>query len=188
MEDPQLIEAFVRSTRACFLEFKHAVAVSAPQFGIPHRMFSLKDRRDRITWIINPEILEVSRVIVADFEGCLSIPEYEGLVPRPYSVLAQFEYLSGKRRTERLRGLSARSFLHEFDHLEGILYLDRLTSLEFFMHTDEADKIRNSKKSFREFAGRVVAQAEIRGYQSVLPKMSTPKISSSLVDKVASRF
>jgi peptide deformylase len=61
-----------------------------------------------------------------DFEGCLSVPGYQGIVKRAHEVRVQYEDAEGRKIQETLTDFPARVFQHELDHLNGVMYLDRL--------------------------------------------------------------
>jgi peptide deformylase len=82
------------------------------------------------TLVINPEILKRSDELDKGWEGCMSIPGIRGLVPRSCKTLVRFMSSEGNMQTLELSGLPARIFQHEYDHLEGIFYLDRLESTQ----------------------------------------------------------
>ncbi|GAB9472082.1 Peptide deformylase [Globisporangium polare] len=115
------------------------VGIAAPQLGHNLRMFlmlknfpeseeELDDPNHRLEYqtVINPEILEMSQRKKKDFEGCLSIPGYSGVVARAQEVKVQFSDEDGRLFHKTLRDFPARIFQHETDHLNGVLYLDRL--------------------------------------------------------------
>lgn len=77
--------------------------------------------------VINPEIVEASPEIVEGVEGCLSIPGWYGWVPRARSIMVRGLNRDGRRVRIRAEGLVARVFQHEIDHLDGILFPDRIT-------------------------------------------------------------
>ena len=80
------------------------------------------------TAMINPEILWVSDVMVKDWEGCLSIPGLRGLVPRHTRLGVRYLDRKGKLREEEYADFTARVLQHEFDHLQGTLFIDRIES------------------------------------------------------------
>lgn len=80
------------------------------------------------TAVINPEILWVSDETVKDWEGCLSIPGLRGLVPRHTRIGVRYLDRRGEQREEEYEDFLARVFQHEFDHLQGIVFMDRLES------------------------------------------------------------
>jgi peptide deformylase len=78
--------------------------------------------------LINPQILDRSDRQARDWEGCLSIPGIRGLVPRCQWVEVEFVDPQGRSHRQRFEGFVARIFQHEFDHLEGKVFLDRVES------------------------------------------------------------
>ena len=78
--------------------------------------------------VINPEIISVSDEMEEDWEGCLSIPGIRGIVPRHKEIEVKYMDRFGREKKEVINDFLARVFQHEFDHLEGIVFLDRLES------------------------------------------------------------
>jgi len=87
--------------------------------------------------IANPEIVWRSRSLVDGIEGCLSIPGYLGEVDRHESIRVRAQDRYGKKIKLRLNGWTARIFQHEIDHLNGVLYIDKLTAPENFWTEEE---------------------------------------------------
>ena len=87
--------------------------------------------------LINPEIKIVSETTAEDWEGCLSIPDIRGRVPRATQILVQAYDRKGKRVELRAGGFTARVIQHETDHLDGILFFDRMKSFETLTFLDE---------------------------------------------------
>jgi peptide deformylase len=87
--------------------------------------------------LINPEIQVVSSQVVEDWEGCLSIPEIRGKVPRAAQIVVRAYDRKGKRIELRAGGYSARVIQHETDHLDGILFFDRMKSFESLTFLEE---------------------------------------------------
>lgn len=85
----------------------------------------------------NVRIVRYSKKIVKDWEGCLSIPGYRGLVPRAESVTFEARTLEGKKVQRTVKGFHARVIQHETDHLNGLLYIDRMPDMRTFTHLDE---------------------------------------------------
>lgn len=80
-----------------------------------------------LTVFINPVIEVVDPAAQGYWEGCLSVPGLRGFVERPQHVRIRYTTLDGKRETIELTGFLATVFQHEFDHLDGKLYIDRIT-------------------------------------------------------------
>jgi peptide deformylase len=78
-----------------------------------------------LTVIVNPEIEPLDAETVDINEGCLSIPDLRGEVPRSVSIRVRYRDRYGNERVEEQRGLTAGTFQHEVDHLDGVLFVDR---------------------------------------------------------------
>lgn len=111
------------------------VGIAAPQVGLSARLFIMAPKpgprypdapQVEPFAVINPEILRAYGDIQKGWEGCLSVPGYRGLVPRWEHVDAAWLDRDGNRRSATFSGFLARIFQHEFDHLEGILYPQRM--------------------------------------------------------------
>lgn len=92
--------------------------------------------------ITNPEVVWTSRKMVDGIEGCLSIPGYLGEVERHESIRVRAQDRFGKKIKLRLGGWTARIFQHEIDHLNGVLYIDRLTDQESFWTEEEFEAMQ----------------------------------------------
>jgi len=102
------------------------VGLAAPQVGVSERLFVI-DLRDGKRWVfINPEIIATSEECVTAEEGCLSIPGVFSEVTRAARVSVQARNLQGRPFTVEAEGLFARAIQHELDHLNGVLFIDRL--------------------------------------------------------------
>ena len=95
--------------------------------------------------IINPRIVWESRDVIDGIEGCLSIPGYVGEVERAYSIRVRAQDRRGKPLKLRLKGWTARIFQHEIDHLNGVLYIDKLTDRENFWTDEEYYEMRQAE-------------------------------------------
>ncbi|GMF20696.1 unnamed protein product [Phytophthora lilii] len=76
--------------------------------------------------VLNPEIVGMSDSTKRDFEGCLSVPGYQGIVNRAQEIRVQYQDAEGRKIQETLTDFPARVFQHELDHLNGVMYLDRM--------------------------------------------------------------
>jgi len=116
----------------------NGVGLAAPQIGVTQRLFVAELPEDeeanqpQLTVILfNPEIVK-GRGEQVGFEGCLSIPGYVGEVARYEQVVVKGLDEKGNAVRHKVEGYLARVFQHEIDHLDGILYTDRLTDPETF--------------------------------------------------------
>ncbi len=93
--------------------------------------------------IINPEITPIDDEMVEDWEGCLSIPEIRGRVPRAREIEVKAYDRKGRKISMRARGFTARVIQHETDHLDGVLFFDRMTSFQTLTFLDEFGRYWN---------------------------------------------
>lgn len=100
------------------------LGLAAPQVGILKRV-CIVEYDNRLYELVNPVLLK-SRGKCIDNEGCLSVPGYRGLVERPQTVDVEYYDRQGVKRVQHAEGYFARVFLHEMDHLDGILFSDRM--------------------------------------------------------------
>ena len=101
------------------------VGLAAPQIGKNIRMFVLIADDDVRRVFINPQIIKTSEEVSDYDEGCLSIPQVYETITRPVQVTVQALNEKGRPFTLEADGLLARIIQHEYDHLDGILYIDR---------------------------------------------------------------
>ena len=102
------------------------IGLAGPQVGIPERIFAVHVDGDVPRIFINPSILETSQETLKYEEGCLSIPGIYTNVIRPRAVKIQAWNEKGRPFTLEADGILARVILHEYDHLDGILFIDRI--------------------------------------------------------------
>ncbi|MEJ2132711.1 MAG: peptide deformylase, partial [Gammaproteobacteria bacterium] len=86
---------------------------------------------------VNPRITVIEDTCAGFWEGCLSIPGLRGYVERPQHIKVDFQNLEGEHSSVQLRGFSATVFQHEFDHLDGKLYVDRIADSTRLMFEEE---------------------------------------------------
>jgi peptide deformylase len=106
------------------------VGLAAPQVGVTKRLFVIHIRGEEKRAYINPQIIETSIETSTDEEGCLSIPGVWHDVQRPARVTVQAQDVEGKVFQVKADGLLARALQHENDHLNGVLFIDRLSDEE----------------------------------------------------------
>jgi len=117
------------------------IGLAGPQVHEGVRLFVAgieeDDRKLRVVPFINPEITPVGDVVEDDWEGCLSIPDIRGLVPRHRDIVVRALDRRGRPFELPLRGFAARVVQHETDHLDGVLFLDRMKSFESLTFLEE---------------------------------------------------
>ncbi|WP_226886832.1 peptide deformylase [Nisaea nitritireducens] len=124
------------------------VGLAAPQIGIPKRIIVFKVPGERTTAaandgplelqvLINPVIEPLSGEMELGWEGCLSIPGLKGEVPRYRKIAYRGFDLQGEKVLRQAEGFHARVIQHEVDHLDGILYPERMTDMRRFGYGEE---------------------------------------------------
>jgi len=149
----QLIDDMFESMR----EYQ-GIGLAAPQVHVGLRLFvaGVPDRaepgeepdeetRVPLMALVNPEITPLGTSVVEDWEGCLSIPGIRGRVPRATAIGVNAYDRRGRRVELRVKGFTARVIQHETDHLDGVLFFDRMTSFETLTFLDEFGRFWNSR-------------------------------------------
>jgi peptide deformylase len=136
-EFQQLIDDLIATMR----EYD-GVGLAAPQVHVSRQVvvFEVADAtRGKIplTVLINPQVAAVSRELEEDWEGCLSVPDLRGRVPRHREVEVRGLDRKGKEIVIPARQFAARVIQHETDHLQGILFVDRMRTLASLTFLDE---------------------------------------------------
>jgi peptide deformylase len=149
------IQALIDNMIGTMTEY-HGVGLAAPQVHESLRIFVAQlvadDEEDgpadekaeerqaaesQIVVIVNPEIVPIGRHTVEDWEGCLSIPDLRGRVPRHRDIKVRAFDREGHRVEIEASGYMARVMQHETDHLDGVLFLDRMKTLQSLSFLDE---------------------------------------------------
>jgi len=136
------------------LEKAEGVGLAAPQIGLSLRLFIVNTKPFKETY---PETEEVKMVFINPIveeefgdpftfnEGCLSVPEIRESVVRKSKIKVTYTDAEGKRKTEDFDGLLARVIQHEYDHLEGLIFTDRLSSIKKMIIRKRLNDIENGK-------------------------------------------
>ena len=125
---------------------RFGIGLASPQIGSNHRMFVMTFATGEDVGIYNPEILELSDETVAMEEGCLTFPLLYFIVTRPKKVKVRFQTVDKEVVEDWLEGIDARCFLHEYDHLQGKLYLEYASDMKL----QRAMKKRNKQLKLLE--------------------------------------
>ncbi|MFN2483436.1 MAG: peptide deformylase [Candidatus Limnocylindria bacterium] len=116
------------------------IGLAANQVGVPLQA-ALIELEDRVTELVNPEIVKASGEIV-DWEGCLSLPGFIAEVKRYGRVTVKARDRLGKEFRVKGEELFARALQHEIDHLNGLLYIDYLDSLEELVRVSQRPEVQ----------------------------------------------
>ncbi|MEE4360561.1 MAG: peptide deformylase [Pseudomonadales bacterium] len=131
------------------LDAAGGIGLAAPQIGVSLRVaiIRLQGGPSRygelpvipLTVYLNPEIEILDATLQGFWEGCLSVPGLRGFVERPRKARVRWSELDGSMRQCELEGFVATVFQHEFDHLDGRLYVDRMRDLRQLVFEDQLD-------------------------------------------------
>ena len=116
------------------------VGLAANQIGVPLQV-AVIELEDKVTELINPQIVRSTGEII-DWEGCLSIPGFVAEIARAAKVTVKARDRNGKEFRVKGEELFARALQHEIDHLNGVLYIDYLDTLEDLVRVSEHSEIQ----------------------------------------------
>ncbi|MFH0749801.1 MAG: peptide deformylase [Candidatus Gottesmanbacteria bacterium] len=128
------IQQITRDLMATLMDV-NGVGIAAPQVYESIRLFIVASHPNprypkapnmKPTAVINPKILSFSKEVAKDWEGCLSVPGIRAFVPRSTKIIVEFTSINGKIVKKQFKDFIARIFQHEYDHLEGKVFLDRI--------------------------------------------------------------
>ena len=139
-EDPKEIEKNMSEAMDKF----GGIGLSANQVGLPYRMFVMRTQ-DGTQAFFNPELTKVSQETDLLKEGCLSFPDIYLMIKRSKVVEMKYQDAEGKEHITTLEGIGSRCVQHEIDHLNGILFLQRASTLKL----ERALKARPKEKRKR---------------------------------------
>jgi len=114
------------------------IGLAAPQIGITKRFFILQHNGERFI-CINPKVLKASKELQTGDEGCLSYPGMTLQITRPLIIRASYTQAKGIVRKHSFHGLLARAFLHELDHLNGLVLPD-------YQHKEIPGNVSNKRR------------------------------------------
>jgi peptide deformylase len=126
----------------------HGVGLAAPQIHEGLRLFVAlldedPDRDSEAFAVVNPEIVPNTDVKEEGWEGCLSIPDIRGMVPRFTDITVRALDRNGRKVELKLKKFAARVAQHETDHLDGVLFFDRMTSMQSLTYLDEYSRFHS---------------------------------------------
>jgi peptide deformylase len=133
----ETVDALVQDLLDTMLDAGHSVGVAAPQIGDSRRAVVVdvsnsklgRDNNHGLLTMINPAVIEKSGSKTMR-EGCMSIPDYTGNVTRAEKIVVEFIDRDGRPRVIECSDFEAVAIQHEIDHLDGLLFLDRVSSLK----------------------------------------------------------
>ena len=136
------------------------VGLAAPQVGVNKRVIvfdvnardkneeKTEEKKNEFRGLINPEITEASGSIISREEGCLSVLDYNSDVKRYEKIIVKALTIDGEKVEFHLEGIPAIILQHEIDHLDGILFIDRISALKRGMYKKKIKKRLKKEQSF----------------------------------------
>ena len=107
-----------------FMYDSNGIGLAANQVGIPYRVFAMRGEPENFV-CYNPKIVQPSEMTIELEEGCLTYPKLLVKITRPQHVRVRFTVPNGETMTKQFTGLTARTFQHELDHLNGVVFYNR---------------------------------------------------------------
>jgi len=127
------------------------LGISANQLGHDVRVFAMRGEQKEDSLVcVNPKIVDISDNMNTMEEGCLSIPDVFARVVRPAEIVVSYQNELGEEEKQNLDGLTARVFQHELDHLDGILFIDRIGPFARQRAFEKAKKIQKMRRRGKE--------------------------------------
>lgn len=149
-ETQRLIDDMIETMRAA-----DGAGLAAPQVGVSKRIAVIEVRPGNprypykppipLTVIVNPELTPLDEVTFATNEGCLSMPNLRGDLERYENIRARWLDREGASHEETRRGLTAGTFQHEVDHLDGILFVDRMVDMSSLSTWEQFERLRKDE-------------------------------------------
>ena len=142
IEDPGFDPIEMKKLMVDKMLSSNGIGLSANQVNVDHQLFVMGNNEASSSICINPTVLQHTEDTVVDFEGCLSFPNIFVQVKRPKEVLVEYHDENLELKRQHLTGYQVKVFLHEYDHLQGICYKDRVSPLKWKMAAKKANKRR----------------------------------------------
>jgi len=136
--DPVKIEKELIETMFAF----DGIGLAATQVGLPMRVFVMghRDNSEAAQAFFNPMVVKWTDEVEDLEEGCLSFPGIYVNIKRPKKILARWQNSKGEWQESEFDGYNCKCFLHELDHLEGVVFQDRVSSLKWALAVKKAKK------------------------------------------------
>jgi peptide deformylase len=136
--DPEKLEAELIETMFAY----DGIGLAAPQVGITVRVFVMghRDNPEMAQAFFNPIVVKTVDEVEDLEEGCLSFPGVYVNIKRPKKILARWQNSLGEWQESEFDGYNCKCFLHELDHLEGIVFQDRVSTLKWAMAVKKSKK------------------------------------------------
>tara|TARA_A100001035_G_scaffold41397_1_gene28633 strand:+ start:501 stop:998 length:498 start_codon:yes stop_codon:yes gene_type:complete len=146
VEKPELDFVEIKKNMTDIMLQNGGIGLSANQVGLDAKLFIMGENESNISLIINPKVLQHTKDTVLELEGCLSFPNVYVKVTRPKEILVEYYDETLELKRTAVKGYTTKVFLHEWDHLHGITFKDRVSKLKWDMATKKAKKIKGKQR------------------------------------------
>ena len=151
LKDPGFDPKELKDEMAELMASKRGLGLSACQVGLDHKLFIIGESKENCMMFINPEVLSVSEETELDVEGCLSYPDMFVRLARPKVVEAKWYDENLEEQSGSFEDYTARCFLHEFDHLYGVVYKDKVSRLKWDRALKKKEKITKQRNQLMQY-------------------------------------
>lgn len=157
VEDPGFDPVKLKKDMIDLMVKSKGLGLSACQVGLNYKLFVMGESHKTSMMVINPEIIEVSEETVNEFEGCLSFPGIFVNISRPVSVSARWLDENFESHEGTIEGYGARCFLHEYEHLNGVVYKSKVSRLKWDRAFKKKGKIDKQRVRLADYIRNVEA-------------------------------
>jgi len=151
LEDPGFDPKELKEQMAELMVSKRGLGLSACQVGLDHKVFIIGENTENVMMFLNPTVVSVSEETELDVEGCLSYPDMFVKLARPSEVQATWYDEELKEQSGTFTGYTARCFLHEFDHLYGVVYKDKVSRLKWDRALKKKGKVEKQRRQLMQY-------------------------------------
>jgi peptide deformylase len=124
----------------------NGIGLAAPQVGLRKRFFVMQKQDGTFITCYNPEIISISEEIESDTEGCLSFPLLYLKVTRPLQITGKYQNTTGNIVVELFKGIDARCFMHELEHLDGVVFTSKVGAASLQIARQRQSKLKRTKR------------------------------------------
>lgn len=171
---PRDISYYIFSMAMMLDHYQNALGLSANQVGWPFRICAVNLGKENIIFL-NPEIVEASEPTTTYYEGCVSYPGLYVKVPRSQRITIKFQTPTGKWNQATYEGLTAICIQHELDHLDGIVYTDKISPINL---EKAKRKVKSNLKKMKKFEINRASQQKMMEPDEIsvnAPPLQTPQ-------------
>ena len=149
VENPQVDLVQLKADMLDVMIKHRGLGLSACQVGLPWKLFVMGESKETAIMVVNPEIIAHSEETNNEPEGCLSFPDVFLSVNRPNTVSAKWLDENLKPQEGTIEGYGARCFLHEYDHLMGVVYKEKVSRMKWDRATKKKQKIQKQRSKMQ---------------------------------------